>query len=344
MVWLRPLQPNQFRSVSLDNITNMSLFKKLPAELMVQLLRTLESPFDLRSFLTACPGAFQYFDFHHRHILQPYLDLVLEGVEHEFSILIAPRITRLRSIRHLLPSLEPAKAKAKVKQIDNLPELKPEEWQGNLHILCDLFCFVSEANDYIEHFILEIGLTPSRLLEEVKSDLRATFMEFEHCRHALFYDRSFLSTIICCEGVLWDPIHSKSIFSFVSAKYHRLVQRVDWHLRAVTVCNGESPDGKATMPNSEINSNRVWQFRQRIIHEELRYVAYLCFQGYGLLILLEKLDIKQLRHYILTTFLWACLHGARDESLGLSLERLYFRARKVSSIAVQLNWSRASRR
>lgn len=81
----------------------MSLFDKLPAELMVQLLRTLDSPLDLRSFLIACLGAFQYFDFHRCHILQPYLDLVLEGLEHEFSILIAPRITRLRSIQHLLP-------------------------------------------------------------------------------------------------------------------------------------------------------------------------------------------------------------------------------------------------
>lgn len=322
----------------------MSLFDKLAAELMVRLLRTLDSPLDLRSFIAACPGAFQYFDFHRRHILQPYLDFVLEELEHEFSILIAPRIAQLRSIQHLLPYLEPAEAKAKVAQIDNLPELKPEDWQGNLCILCDLFCLVLEANDFIENFALEIRLTSSKLQMEVKSDLRANFMEFEHYRHSLFYNRPFLSKVVSCDGILSDTIHSRSIFSLMSAKYHRLVQRVDWHLRAVIACDGESPNGKATMPKSEINSNRVWQFRQRTIHEELRYVAYLCFQGYGLLIRLEKLYIKQLAHYILTTFLWTCLHGAYDESLGLSLEKLYLRARKLATTMVQLNSLRASHR
>lgn len=307
----------------------MSFFDKLPAELMVQLLRTLDSPLDLRSFLSACPGAFQYFDVHRRHVLQPHLDLVLEGLEDEYTILIAPSITKLRSIQHLLPYLDPDEVHAKVNRIKRLPLLKPAEWQGNLPILCDLFCLIFETNDYIARYLSEtsrdtITLTPSMLSEDERYTLKNTFLQFESHRHGLFHNRSSLSRLILFHNNPWNLIEMRSLFSFISAKYHRLVQRVDWHLRATMIRNGKPPTGKSLLLDSDLNSNRVCQFRQRTIHEELRYVAYLCLQGgYALLIHLEKLDIKQLRHYILTTFLWVLLHEPRDEMLGFSLESLY---------------------
>ncbi|RSL83860.1 hypothetical protein CEP52_004512 [Fusarium oligoseptatum] len=173
----------------------MSLFNKLPAELMVHLLRTLDSPLDLRSFLSACPGAFQYFDLRRRHILQPYLGLVLKGLEDEYPIFIAPHLTRLRAIQHHIPYLDPAEAKVKVEQINNLPTPSLAEWEGNLPILCDLFCLASEANDYITRYALESSRDPTRrglcfyrLLEEDENP-RTNFFKFEACRHALFYDR-----------------------------------------------------------------------------------------------------------------------------------------------------------
>ncbi|RSL54330.1 hypothetical protein CEP54_009921 [Fusarium duplospermum] len=306
----------------------MSLFDKLPVELMVQLLRILHSPLDLRSFLSACPGAYQCFNFHRRHILEPHLDMVLDGLEDEYPTFVAPHIARLRAIQHLLPYLDPAEVKVKVEQIDKLPTPKLAEWKDTLPILCDLFCLASEANDYIARYTLEssrdrtLRLQFYRLLEEHESR-RTIFFKFEACRHALFYDRQLLHRIIRQDDDFVDPHGLRSIFRFISAKYHRLVKRVDWHLRAVMLCNGESPTGKLAMSELELDSNRVWQFLQRNVSEESRFVAHLCLQGYGLLIRLEKLDIKQLRHYILTTFLWVLLHEAPDEALGFVLERFY---------------------
>ncbi|KAJ3535788.1 hypothetical protein NM208_g6984 [Fusarium decemcellulare] len=325
---------------------------QLPAELFAQLLRSIDSPRDLRSFIGACPTAFRRYMVHKSYILQPIsrqLKIRFQATGQLSNALIA---ARLRCIQNDLPYLEPRQAQEQVWPILESPPLESSTWEINLCVICHLFRLSREADHCIARYadeawakvqdeaeiyaILEftnyfgplpepppLRRTPLLLSPSERKRLEEAFLTFDIYRHTTHYDTTILREV----EIDW-PIQMPIAWPwFIREGF----QAPDWKLRAFQSIfsfifnkyhflvhrltkrlERQRDSGMLLRSIDNLGPNRVWQFLQRTPHEELTFIAYLCSHGYFLLVSLEHMDSECLERFILTMFLWRCLPQAQS--------------------------------
>ncbi|RSL39368.1 hypothetical protein CEP54_016336, partial [Fusarium duplospermum] len=308
--------------------TNMAPLCRLPAELVLQIMRSL-SLFDLRNVIAASPGFFRSFLSARRCILQPFTtQLRTEMFQNEHLLSRALLASRLR----LLPQADPVPGpmvRSKIETIMQSQPLSPTTWEGSLPILYDLYQQRQEVDQLIGEYATEawdklsydfrrergiksplIGYSffgPVKLSPAEVYRLEKGFMLFEIHRHSLHYSHPrLLRTKLSPDMILhnwnfctisetdklrdWKLRAFQSILRFVLDGYRRLIHEVEHQL------SHASPE----LTQSEFD--HVWRFRHRTVHQELLYAVYLSSRGYGLLRNLQKAHKVQLRQFILVSF------------------------------------------
>ncbi|KAF4435604.1 hypothetical protein FACUT_7037 [Fusarium acutatum] len=231
--------------------------------------------------------------------------------------------------------------------------LSEKEWSGSLPFLCELFKQRQDSDALISEYAVEawnkllgearvrtqrdpsfpwlpefdqaLVLSPSEIIR-----FEQGFLSYDHRRHDIYHDFECLDGTVRPEMSRppWDHRPSDlegykeirwccrsyiSVFQFVFGKYRELVHRVDGKLRGRRALNGGISRGEET---------RVCRFLERTTYQEHRCLIFLSIQGYTLLRNLRRMDQAHVRHFVLTTFLWAIL---RDATGYLPLEYTFMR-------------------
>ncbi|KAF5008399.1 hypothetical protein FDECE_5305 [Fusarium decemcellulare] len=197
----------------------MSLIKDLPVDVIITIMAAVESPLDLKSFMSAFPSAQTLFKTAPRTILQASVERFEETLGSDLlrMAVLSCRLSGLRN-RATPPRREAMECQIRplLQDYEASCNGQPDErWHTNLPFLCELQRYVSDtdaiATEYApkawrrtEEAVLGLHVKPPRFGDGLFSDLYLTISERNRFREAIFRYDSYCYAFVHGRHILFE--------------------------------------------------------------------------------------------------------------------------------------------
>jgi hypothetical protein len=304
-------------------------FDKLPPEIIIGILGALESPEALQSIIRTDSHIFRVFLQNRNLLLRP----LRQSLYHQFpdqNLTQASLACRLRHIESGVPPQTRLQAREVIRPLlSQLPKPLPVV-QLNLGTISKLYQLFREAEIFITRFSTESW----RMIQDVISrrahdgldsrlpmslplskteyqEIQKSYLLFDACRHTLNFTTSLLQDYYLPESssfyfyipykfIYQDKLLCvrtfQTVFRYVFKEYEHLLNQT--HDRIAGPTHLYRPGTK----------NTTWllqrqQFLNRSSSNHLQFTAYLCSQGYSLLLESQDMDSITLEERILSLYM-----------------------------------------